>query len=311
MPGLRTRMGCGVPHFWLGNSRIDTKYTSAVNGVRSLKALPMKSTTNGMLAVVRVWRPGLKVSSALPSRKKTAFCASRTISCEPMRKSPRPVSGTRRTISSRISFGYSMTSNILAIVGPPGPLARHDRFAAAIEHVHRVLAHHHHPLDGAGQVVIAYCRDQLVDRGLEHIGLLEQFQVIGVESFQLLLVNAHRVEEAGVAGGGALHPVRKGPQFEGRSFQLAHLLQLATRDQLTLDLRNPGPLFLKALGHRIPKHTIRLATGLSIEIADKARQESADLAQQVPLLGHLAQRIGHLPLLIRRGPAPGPSTLLL
>jgi hypothetical protein len=72
-------------------------------------------TKPGMLAVVIVCRPGAKVSSALPSRKKTADCVSRTITWEPMRKSPLPLSGKRWTISSRISFGYSMTSKILAI----------------------------------------------------------------------------------------------------------------------------------------------------------------------------------------------------
>ena len=115
MPGLRTMIGCGVPHFLFANSLRETKYTSAGKGVRSLKALPIQSINSGTLAVVMVWRPGLNTSSALPSRKKTALWLSRTITCEPMRKSPMPCSGKRCTISSAISFGYSMTSKILAM----------------------------------------------------------------------------------------------------------------------------------------------------------------------------------------------------
>ena len=76
----------------------------------------MKSISNGMLAVAIVCRPGPNTSRAFPSRKKTADWLSRTITCDPMRKSPMPVSGNRWTISSFISFGYSMTSNILAMV---------------------------------------------------------------------------------------------------------------------------------------------------------------------------------------------------
>ena len=116
IPGLRTMIGWGVPHFRFANSRRATKYTSAGKGVRSLKALPMKSISNGMLAVAIVCRPGPNTSRAFPSRKKTADWLSRTITCDPIRKSPMPASGNRWTISSFISFGYSMTSKILAMV---------------------------------------------------------------------------------------------------------------------------------------------------------------------------------------------------
>ena len=45
------------------------------------------------------------MSSALPSRKKTAAWPSRTISCDPNLNSPAPCWGTRKTISSERSLG--------------------------------------------------------------------------------------------------------------------------------------------------------------------------------------------------------------
>ena len=74
--------------------------------------------------------------------------------CEPMRRSAMPVSGKRCTISSVISFGYSTTSNILAIFVHSNFLSnRVDRsfrcrllsdaahhFIALVESIHTLLA---------------------------------------------------------------------------------------------------------------------------------------------------------------------------
>ena len=67
-------------------SFIETKNTSAGKTVLP----PVNQSCNfcvisGTLAVAIVWRPGPNVSRAVPSRKKTTRCASRTITCEPIR----------------------------------------------------------------------------------------------------------------------------------------------------------------------------------------------------------------------------------
>jgi hypothetical protein len=65
MPGLRTMIGCGVPHFLFANSLRETKYTSAGKGVRSLNALPISRSTAGCSR----WR-----SYAVPVRTRPAHC---------------------------------------------------------------------------------------------------------------------------------------------------------------------------------------------------------------------------------------------
>ena len=86
-----------------------------MKGVCPLVPSWIRLTSSGMFAVVIVCRPGPKVSSALPSRKKTAAWLSRTITCEPMRKSPLPVWGTRATIWFNPWSGAWMTSIIRAM----------------------------------------------------------------------------------------------------------------------------------------------------------------------------------------------------
>ena len=54
----------------------------------------------GRFWVVSVWRPGPKVSSALPSRKNTAHWFSWTMSWAPSLMSAEPLGGSRWTISA-------------------------------------------------------------------------------------------------------------------------------------------------------------------------------------------------------------------
>ena len=73
-----------------------------LEGRLAAERMPISVVSSGMLFVVSVWRPGPKMSSALPSRKKTAAWLSRTMSCEPMRKSPDHL-GDAMTISFPVS----------------------------------------------------------------------------------------------------------------------------------------------------------------------------------------------------------------
>src|SRR5919197_1793348 len=113
--GSRKASGSGVPHFWSTNWRVLTNTTSAGNGVAPRVPRPIRLARIGMLEVVMVCRPGPSTSRARPSRKKTAAWLSRTITCEPSRKSPGPPWGSRWTISRPESSRNSTTSMMRGI----------------------------------------------------------------------------------------------------------------------------------------------------------------------------------------------------
>src|SRR5205085_6236710 len=113
--------------------------------------------------VVSVWRPGPNVSSALPSRKKTADWFSCTMSCAPIFMSAEPCGGKRETICCPVWSKNSMTS--IAIWPPTLSLFKLDVAArdfeaerlAAVAEASRERAARHALLDGeAERVVGAY-----------------------------------------------------------------------------------------------------------------------------------------------------------
>jgi hypothetical protein len=93
-----------------------TKTTAAWNGDVPPKGSESTFVSSGTFIVVSVWRPGPNVSSALPSRKKTADWFSCTMSCAPILMSADPCGGTRATICCPVWSKNCMTS--IAICSP-------------------------------------------------------------------------------------------------------------------------------------------------------------------------------------------------
>ncbi len=90
-----SRKGTGslVPHLRSRKVLVETKTTAAWNGDLPPNGMPNRLASSGMFWVASVWRPGPKVSSALPSRKKTACWLSSTMSWLPSRMAAVPLRG--------------------------------------------------------------------------------------------------------------------------------------------------------------------------------------------------------------------------
>ena len=98
---------------------MEVKTTAAWNGDLPLNGRPSTLVRNGRFWVARVWRPGPKVSSALPSRKKTACWLSSTTSWLPSWIALVPCEGTRATIVWPVGSTYWMTSMIVPLFSRP------------------------------------------------------------------------------------------------------------------------------------------------------------------------------------------------
>ena len=85
MPNSLSRMvaGPGVPHFRSVNLRVETKYTSALNGLLKPYFQPRSVVRIGRFCVVSLYVPGLNTSASWPSFTKTAIWPSRTTSLAP------------------------------------------------------------------------------------------------------------------------------------------------------------------------------------------------------------------------------------
>src|SRR5919199_2519219 len=176
--GSRKASGSGVPHFWSTNWRVLTNTPSAGTGVSPPVPRPIRLARIGMLEVVMVWRPGPSTSRARPSRKKTAAWLSRTITCEPSRKSPGPPWGSRWTISRPESSKNSTTSMMRGICFSLAAyrrrrcgdrlwgIGRDEERSAAVRAFHDALPHQLAHAAAVGTCVAAHARRVLRVKGL-------------------------------------------------------------------------------------------------------------------------------------------------
>src|SRR6476661_2889577 len=104
--------GSLVPHLRSMKVLVETKKTAAWNGDLPPNGMPKTLAMMGTFWVARVWRPGPKVSSALPSRKKTACWLSSTISWLPSWIAAVPLAGQRDTMVLPVGSWYWITSMI-------------------------------------------------------------------------------------------------------------------------------------------------------------------------------------------------------
>src|SRR5436305_695170 len=200
--GSRKASGSGVPHFWSTNWRVLTNTTSAGNGVWPPVPRPIRLARIGMLEVVMVCRPGPSTSRARPSRKKTAAWLSRTITCEPSRKSPGPPWGSRWTISrpelsrnSTTSMMRGMSSSFLAAAyrrrrrgDRLRRIGRDEERGATVRAFHDALPHQLAHAAAVGTCIAAHAR-----RVLRVEGLRRRVDVAGKETLVDELI--HRIHD--------------------------------------------------------------------------------------------------------------------
>ena len=178
---------------------LETKTTAAWNGDLPPKGMPKRLARSGRFCVARVWRPGPKVSSALPSRKKTARWLSSTMSWLPRRIAAVPFARPAR------HHGLAGRVLVLDDVHEQSPLARSR--SAPVLTTSRItglaaapaVGERPHPAPPApsGGLGAPSPAPAGGDSPLERRDLVEQREVELVEPLELRLADLDRVEEAG------------------------------------------------------------------------------------------------------------------
>src|SRR3990172_4810145 len=239
MPRSASRIviGSGVPQPLSMNSRLLTKYASAVKGVLPLVPSFRRSIRSGMLAVLMTCLPGSNTSSALPSRKKIATWLSRTMTFEPNRKSPAPRSGIRWTISFPVSSTNSTTSMMRGIVFS---LHRCEQrlLAFQIQLVDRRAGRDQVAHARAGVARPADRRRKRIDRQRDLVRFAEQLRIPMIQLLQLVLVDLDGVEKAGVTARRRLDAVDEGVQPDHGPLDVVDVVYSAFGHQLHLQVRS-------------------------------------------------------------------------
>src|SRR5688500_2014880 len=287
----RYTTGSLVPHLRSVKVLVETNTTAAWNGLLPPQGMPISLVSSGRFWVARVWRPGPKVSRALPSRSKTACWLSSTISWLPSWISAVPERGQRATMVLPCGSWCWMTCMRSLLLGagldhgadhvlPPRPLVL-DTLNAGDRRLHR-----------RGRIAGAGRRDRR-DVAADRLDRLEEREIELVEALQLGVADLHHVEQAGGA-------------VVGEANRLRHTVELAIQPVeggQRADLGGVGvgarlgPRHalgaLQLLGQVLALQLVDVAPQLAVLKAAVARDPGAQPFQPVALLLRFLEAVGH------------------
>src|SRR5436305_839303 len=191
--------GSFVPHLRSMKVLVETKKTAAWNGDWPPNGMLSTLARTGTFWVCSVWRPGPKVSSALPSRKKTACWLSSTMSWLPKRTGAVPLAGQRDTMVCPVGSWYWITSMIgVSYPSSAGGLGALDDVTdhllalapLAVERPHLL----EQPVEGRRGIVPAG-RRQGGDAALDLRQVVHHRKVEFVEPLELRVADLDRIEQ--------------------------------------------------------------------------------------------------------------------